>query len=97
MLKAVVKTIALLAILFVMLYMGMNNTHTIDFRFPVAGITEKKPIHASAGLIYFGIFAVGLLAGTILSVGRGGGGMDCGAHRCGGADSAVRRESRRGA
>lgn len=74
MLKAVVKTIALLAILFVMLYMGMNNTHSIDFRFPVAGITEKRPIHASAGLIYFGIFAVGLLAGTILSVGRSGGG-----------------------
>jgi hypothetical protein len=73
MLKAVVKTIALLSILFVMLYMGMNNTHGIDFRFPVAGITEKKPIHASAGLIYFGILAVGLLAGTILSVGRSGG------------------------
>jgi uncharacterized membrane protein YciS (DUF1049 family) len=73
MFKAVVKTIALLAILFVMLYMGMNNTHSIDFRFPVAGITEKQPIHASAGLIYFGIFAVGLLAGTILSVGRRGG------------------------
>ena len=48
MLKAVVKTIALLAILFVMLYVGMNNTHTIDFRFPVAGITEKSPIRASA-------------------------------------------------
>lgn len=72
MLKAVVKTIALLAILFVMLYVGMNNTHEIDFRFPVAGITEKKPIHASAGLIYFGIFAVGLLAGTILNFGGGG-------------------------
>ena len=74
MLKAVVKTVALLAILFVMLYVGMNNTHEIVFRFPVAGITEKKPIHASAGLIYFGIFAVGLLAGTILAVGSGGGG-----------------------
>jgi hypothetical protein len=74
MLKAVIKTIALLAILFVMLYVGMNNTHGIDFRFPLAGITEKKPIHASAGLIYFAIFAVGLLAGTILNVGGGKGG-----------------------
>ena len=80
MLKAVVKTIALLAILFVMLYVGMNNTHTIDFRFPVAGITETKPIRASAGLIYFGIFAAGLLAGTILTVGSGkGGGRKSGA------------------
>jgi hypothetical protein len=74
MVKAVIKTIALLAILFVMLYVGMNNTHEIDFRFPVAGITEKKPIRASAGFIYFGIFAIGLLAGTMLAVGRGGGG-----------------------
>ena len=58
-----------------MLYVGMNNTHEIVFRFPVAGITEKKPIHASAALIYFGIFAVGLLAGTIINVGgsKGGG------------------------
>ena len=73
MLKAVVKTIALLAILFVMLYVGMNNTHEIVFRFPVAGITEKRPIHASAALIYFGIFAIGLLGGTVLAVGSKGG------------------------
>ncbi len=74
MLKAVVKTIVFLALLFVMLYVGMNNTHEIDFRFPIAGITEKKPIHATAGLIYFAIFAVGLLAGTVLAVGSGKGG-----------------------
>jgi hypothetical protein len=72
MLKAVVKTIALLAILFVMLYVGMNNTHVIDFHFPVAGVTEKTPIHTSAALIFFGVFSVGVLAGTILAVGSGG-------------------------
>jgi uncharacterized membrane protein YciS (DUF1049 family) len=80
MLKAVVKTIALLAILFVMLYVGMNNGHTIDFQFPVAGTTSKSPIRQPAALIYFGIFAIGVLAGTILTFGggsegaRGGGG-----------------------
>ena len=47
MLKAVVKTIALLAILFVMLYVGMNNGHTIDFQFPVAGTTAKSPRSSS--------------------------------------------------
>jgi uncharacterized membrane protein YciS (DUF1049 family) len=77
MLKAVVKVIALLAILFVMLYVGMNNTHVIDFHFPMAGTTAKQPIHASAALIFFGMFAVGMLAGTILIAGgqssRGGG------------------------
>jgi hypothetical protein len=73
MLKAVLKTVALLAILFVMLYVGMNNVHAIDFHFPVAGTTSREPIHASAALIYFGIFAVGVLAGTILTVGGSGG------------------------
>ena len=73
MFKAIVKTTALLVILFVMLYVGMNNTHQITFRFPVAGVTEKTPLHASAALIYFSMFAVGLLAGTILAVGSGGG------------------------
>ena len=73
MLKAVVKTVTFIVILFVMLYVGMNNTHQITFRFPVAGVTEKTPLHASAALIYFSMFAVGLLAGTILAVGSGGG------------------------
>jgi uncharacterized membrane protein YciS (DUF1049 family) len=81
MLKAVVKTIALLAILFVMLYVGMNNGHTIDFHFPVAGTTDKAPIHAPAALVFFAVFAIGLLAGTILNVGgagSGGGGKKSG-------------------
>lgn len=83
MLKAVVKTFVLLCILFVVLYVGMNNTHEIDFKFPVAGVTDKKPIHTSAALIYFGMFAVGLLAGTVIYVGGGKGG---GGKRNGGKD-----------
>ena len=73
MLKAVLKTIALLFIFFVMLYVGMKNTHEIDFNFPLADTPAKVPIHASAALIYFGVFAVGLIAGTILTVGNGRG------------------------
>ena len=73
MFKAVLKTFALLIILFVMLYVGMNNTHVIDFHFPVAGTTTQAPIHASAALVYFGIFAVGVLAGTMLHSSGGGG------------------------
>lgn len=71
MFKAVLKTFALLLILFVMLYVGMNNGHAIDFHFPIAGTTAKAPIHASAALIYFGIFAAGVLAGTLLHFGGG--------------------------
>ncbi|MEO5960142.1 MAG: hypothetical protein ABIZ49_12640, partial [Opitutaceae bacterium] len=52
---------------------GMNNTHQIDFYFPVAGTMAKKPVHAPAALVYFGVFAVGVLATTILTVGNGKG------------------------
>ncbi len=86
MVKAVVKTIALLIILFVMLYVGMNNGHTIDFQFPVAGSTDKSPIRAPAALIYFGMFAVGVLAGTILTVGGSGEKSSGGGKKSGGKD-----------
>ena len=72
MFKAVFKTVALLGLLFIMLYVGMNNTHEIDFHFPIAGTTTKTPIHASAALLYFGIFSVGVLAGTIFHSLSGG-------------------------
>ena len=74
MFKAILKTFALLGIAFIVLYVGMNNSHEIDFQFPIAGTTAKKPIHASAALIYFGIFAIGVLAGTMLHFGGGSGG-----------------------
>ncbi len=73
MFKAVLKTLFLLIILFVMLYVGLNNTKEIDFNFPIAGTTAKEPIHASAALIFFGVFAAGVLAGTMLHSGGGGG------------------------
>jgi uncharacterized membrane protein YciS (DUF1049 family) len=79
MLKAVIKTFALLVILFVMLYVGMNNTRPIDFNFPIPGVKAREPVRASAALIYFGVFAVGLLAGTVLSLGGGGRGGKRGA------------------
>jgi uncharacterized membrane protein YciS (DUF1049 family) len=72
MIKSILKTVAFLALLFVMLYVGMNNPQSIDFHFPVAGTTAKAPLRASAALIYFGIFAVGVLGGTILATGSGG-------------------------
>jgi len=75
-LKAVLKSIFFLLIFFVMLYVGMNNTDKIDFSFPLA---SKEKIHAAAGLVYFGVFAAGLLAGTFLHAGGGkksGGGKE---------------------
>ena len=46
--------------------------HLIRF-FPIAGTTAKKPSHESAALIFFGIFAIGVLAGTMLHGGGKGG------------------------
>jgi uncharacterized membrane protein YciS (DUF1049 family) len=69
--KAVIKSVVFLALLFVMLYVGMNNPQQIDFQFPVAGTTAKNPIHAPAAIIYFGVFAVGVLAGTLLHSSKG--------------------------
>ena len=70
--QAVIKSIVFLALLFVVLYMGMNNPHRIDFRFPIAGVTASEPIRAPAAIIYFGVFAVGVLAGTLLHSSKGG-------------------------
>jgi hypothetical protein len=68
--KAVLKTIGFLILFFVMLYVGVNNTDTITFSFPVG---SKEKIRATAALIYFGVFAVGVLAGTMLHTSGGGG------------------------
>ncbi len=69
--KAVVRTVLFLALLFVMLYVGMNNPQQIDFQFPIAGTTAKNPIHAPAAILYFGVFAVGVFAGMLLHTGKG--------------------------
>jgi uncharacterized membrane protein YciS (DUF1049 family) len=58
--KAIFKSIFLLLVFFVMLYVGMNNTDKIDFSFPIA---SREKIHAAAALIYFGVFAVGVHSG----------------------------------
>jgi uncharacterized integral membrane protein len=71
--SAIIRSIIFVLILFVALYVGMNNVHEINFFFPIAGTTAKTPIHASAAIIFFGMFVVGVLAGTILTAGGGGG------------------------
>jgi hypothetical protein len=78
MLKVLAKIVAFSVILFVVLYVGMNNTHQIDFRFPVVGVTDKSPIHTTAAILYFAMFVVGLLAGAIITAGGGGGGRKSG-------------------
>jgi uncharacterized membrane protein YciS (DUF1049 family) len=78
--KSVLKSIVFLAILFVMLYVGVNNPHRIDFYFPV-WFTNK--VSYPAAFIYFGVFAIGVLAGTVLTAG-GGKGRSSGGGKSGG-------------
>lgn len=63
---AVFKALVFLVILFVMLYVGMNNRQVISFSFP---LLWDKSISEPAALIFFGVFAVGVLAGTVLTGG----------------------------
>jgi uncharacterized membrane protein YciS (DUF1049 family) len=67
--KMILRTLIFLALLFAVLYVGMNNTHQIDFLFPVL---LKGKIRATAALLYFAMFAVGVLAGIALAAGGRG-------------------------
>ena len=75
--KVLFRSVVFLLMLFVVLYAGLNNTHPIDFSFPIA---SPKDIHQPAAYIFFGMFAVGVLGVTMLTAGgggrRGGGGKD---------------------
>jgi uncharacterized integral membrane protein len=67
--KALFRSLVFLLILFVVLYAGMNNTESINFSFPIA---FTKSIREPAALIFFGVFAAGVLGGTLLHAGGGG-------------------------
>lgn len=69
--KLLVRTILFLAILFLMLYVGMTNTENIKFNFPLA---FDKPLIQPAALVYFAVFAVGVVGGTLFNIGGGKGG-----------------------
>lgn len=68
--KVVLKLAVFLVTLFVFLYIGAYNKQIADFNFP---ILQDKPYRADAWEIYFGMFAVGVVAGAILMLGGGKG------------------------
>ena len=69
--KILLRTVVILLILFVMLYVGMNNNQLIHFNFPVF---FAKGVEANAALIYFAVFAIGVIGGVMFHPGGGGGG-----------------------
>ncbi len=68
--KVFFKTVVFLVVLFVMLYIGLENRQTADFYFPVL---QQKKYTTDAALIYYAMFAVGVLTGTVLTAGAGKG------------------------
>jgi uncharacterized membrane protein YciS (DUF1049 family) len=65
--SAIFRTFGFLLILFVVIYIGTENTQIVDFRF---SLLLDKPARTSASLVYFTVFAVGVIGGTLLNAGR---------------------------
>ena len=64
--KTLFRAIVFLAMLFAFVYVGIYNTHSIKFSFP---ILDMKDVDKPAALIYFAMFAVGVVAGIALGAG----------------------------
>ena len=69
--KLFLRALVFLAATFVVVYIGMTNTATIPFRFP---ILFDHDIKQPAAIMFFAFFAVGVLTGTILTSGARKGG-----------------------
>ena len=69
--KVLVKIVVFLAILFTILFIGLNNRQSADFYFP--GVIEGKWT-TQAAIVYFVMFSAGVVAGAVLVAGSGGGG-----------------------
>ncbi len=68
--KMFFRVFVFLVLLFVILYVGMENPHRIDFYFPI--LLEKK-ITQPAAIVFFAMFAIGVIAGMMLHSSGGGG------------------------
>lgn len=69
--KLFLRALVFLAATFVVVYIGMTNTGTISFRFP---LLFDHDIKQPAAIIYFGVFAIGVIAGLMVLGGGSGGG-----------------------
>ena len=67
--RLIFKTALTAALLLLLVLMGMNNRQEVEFNLPpIINKTQKQP----AAIMYFGFFAVGLLAGGLLMSGKRG-------------------------
>lgn len=73
--KLFLRALVFLAATFIVVYIGMTNTGTIPFRFP---LLFDHDIKQPAAIIYFGVFAIGVIAGLMV---LGGGSSGKGASK----------------
>ena len=67
--RLIFKTAFTAALLLVLVIMGMNNRQPVELTLPpILAQTQKQP----AAIMYFGFFAVGLVAGALLTAGKRG-------------------------
>ena len=71
--KLLLKTVFIIALLALLVIMGMNNKGDVTLSMPKI---LPKDLKQPAALMYFGFFAVGFLAGTILMAGGKKGGIN---------------------
>lgn len=64
--STIFRTFGFLLILFIVVYIGTENTQVSDFHF---SLLLDKPARTSAALVYFAVFAVGVIGGTLLNAG----------------------------
>jgi uncharacterized integral membrane protein len=69
--KMFLRAFVFLVLLFVVLYIGMTNRHNVDFYFPI--LLEKK-VTQPAAVLFFAMFATGVIAGMMLQGGGSSGG-----------------------
>ena len=68
--KTFFRTLGFLLILLLVILISTENTQMIDFHFD---LLRDKPVRASAAFVYFAMFAVGVIGGTMLHGGGSGG------------------------
>ncbi len=66
--KLLLKTVFLIAMLLLLVLIGLYNKTTVDLALPPV---LPQPVRQPAAIMYFAFFAVGVLTGTVLTVGTG--------------------------
>lgn len=72
--KLLAKLVFIIVLLFLLVLIGVYNKSTVPFTLPPL---LPKVVHQPAAIMYFAFFAVGVLAGAVLTTGggrKGGGG-----------------------